>query len=180
MKRTGRYLGLGIFVLSLFVAGTAILATLDAHSPAWVPFPAFVLTGAGYGGMLTVTLLACIAAVEHSQQAVITSATYAFRSVGATLGVTVASVVYQNVLKARLWARFGGEPGAEGEIRRIRDDLDALKHLPAGWHDGVIASFMEAFRGVFLTTLGLAVVGLVCVSLMRQHKLHSNLARRDD
>lgn len=180
MRKTGRYLALGICVLVAFVAGTAIIATLDADSPSWVPFPAFVLTGAGYGGMLTITLLACIASVDHSQQAVITSATYAFRSVGATLGVTVASVVYQNILKARLWDRFGSYPGAASEIKRIRDDLDELKHLPDGWKDGVISSFMEAFRGVWLTTLGLALVGLVCVSLMKQHKLHSNLARRED
>lgn len=180
MKRTGRYLALGICVLISFVAGTAIISTLDANSPSWVPFPAFILTGAGYGGMLTVTLLACIAAVDHSQQAVITSSTYAFRSVGATLGITIASVVYQNILKARLWERFGSEPDAAGEIGRIRDDLDELKHLPAGWRDGVIASFMEAFRGVWLTTLGLAIVGLICVSLMKQHKLHTNLARRDE
>lgn len=179
MKRTGRYLGLGICVLVSFVAGNVVFSTLDAGSPSWVPFPAFVLTGAGYGGMLTVTLLACIAAVEHSQQAVITSATYAFRSVGATLGVTIASTVYQNILKARLWDRFGSLPGAAEEIKRIRDDLGELKHLPDGWRDGAIASFMEAFRGVWLTGLGLALVGLICVSLMRQHTLHSNLARRD-
>lgn len=180
MKKTGRYLALGICVLVSFVAGTAIISTLDANSPGWVPFPAFILTGAGYGGMLTVTLLACIAAVDHSQQAVITSSTYAFRSVGATLGITISSVVYQNILKARLWERFGSEPDAAGEIGRIRDDLDELKHLPVGWRDGVIASFIEAFRGVWLTVLGLAIVGLVCVSLMKQHKLHTNLARRDE
>lgn len=180
MKRTGRYRALGAGVLAAFVAGCALFASLDAASPAWVPFPAFVLTGGGYGGMLTVTLLACIAAVDHAQQAVITSATYAFRSVGATLGVTVASVVYQNVLKAELWDRFGGRPGADEEIKRIRDDLGELKRLPEGWHDGVIASFMEAFRRVWWTVLGLAVVGLVSVSLMREHKLHSNLARRDE
>jgi MFS family permease len=180
MKRTGRYLGLGMCVLVLFVAGNIMFSTLDAKSPSWVPFTAFILTGAGYGGMLTVTLLACIAAVDHSQQAVITSATYAFRSVGATLGVTIASAVYQNILKARLWDRFGALPGAAEEIRRIRDDLGELRHLPDGWEDGVIASFMEAFRGVWLTGLGLALVGLICVSLMRQHTLHSNLARRDN
>ncbi|KAF3770821.1 MFS general substrate transporter [Cryphonectria parasitica EP155] len=180
MKKTGRYLGLGICVVLSFVAGAALITTLDENSPSWVPFPAFVLTGGGYGGMLTVTLLACIAAVDHAQQAVITSATYAFRSVGATLGVTVASVVYQNILKARLWDRFGSLPGAAEEIKRIRDDLDELRRLPAGWGEGVIASFMEAFRGVWLTTLGLGIAGLICVSLMKQHKLHSNLARSED
>lgn len=180
MKKTGKYLTLGIGVLAAFVAGCVLFATLDADAPPWVPFSAFVLTGAGYGGMLTVTLLACIAAVDHAQQAVITSATYAFRSVGATLGITIASAVYQNILKARLWERFGSLPGAEEEIKRIRDDLGELKHLPEGWQAGVLASFMEAFRGVWLTVLGLAIVGLVSVSLMKQHKLHSNLARSED
>ncbi|ROV92631.1 hypothetical protein VPNG_09873 [Cytospora leucostoma] len=180
MKRTGRYLALGVFFVGLFGAGCDMFSALDAESPDWIPFLAFVLTGAGYGGMLTVTLLACIAAVDHSQQAVITSATYAFRSVGATLGVTVASAVYQNLLKARLWERFGSLPGAAAEIKRIRDDLDELQHLPEGWWDGVIKSFMEAFRGVWVTTMGLALVALVSVSLMKQHTLHSNLARRAD
>lgn len=180
MKKTGKYLGLGICVLISFVTGCIMFSTLDADTPPWVPFPAFVLTGAGYGGMLTVTLLACIAAVDHSQQAVITSATYAFRSVGATLGVTIASVVYQNILKARLWERFGPLPGAGEEIKRIRDDLGELQRLPQGWQAGVLASFMEAFRGVWLTVLGLAIVGLVSISLMKQHKLHSNLARSED
>lgn len=181
MKKTGRYVpSLGISVLLSIVAGAGAFSTLDASSPSWVPFPAFVLAGIGYGGMLTTTMVACVAAVHHSQQAVITSATYAFRSVGATLGITVASVVYQNILKAQLWERFGSVPGAAEEIKRIRDDLDELQHLPDGWGDGVINSFMEAFTGVWLTVLGLAVVGLVCVSLMKQQKLHSDLARRED
>ncbi|KAI2641744.1 hypothetical protein GGS26DRAFT_16167 [Hypomontagnella submonticulosa] len=129
--------------------------------------------------MLTITLLACLAAVDHSSQAVVTSATYAFRSVGGTVGITVASAIYQNVLKSELWERFGDLPGAAEEIRRIRNDLDELKHLPDGWYDGVIASFMEAFRSVWFTMLGLALLALLSVSLMKQHKLHSTLSRNE-
>lgn len=129
--------------------------------------------------MLTVTLLACLAAVDHSHQATVTSATYAFRSVGGTVGITIASTIYQNVLKTQLWERFGGLPGAADEIHRIRDDLDELKHLPGGWYVGVVASFMEAFRSVWFTMLGLSIVGLICVSLMKQHKLHSTLSRSE-
>lgn len=94
------------------------------------------------------------------------------------MGVTVGSAIYQNILKARLWDRFGDEPGGADEIKHIRDSLDRLKHLPEGWHDGVIDSFMEAFRGVWLTMLALAIGGLICVSMIKQHTLHSTLDRR--
>lgn len=100
------------------------------------------------------------------------------RSLGGTVGVTVGSAIYQNVLKARLWDRFGDKPHAEEIIRRVRDDLTELKHLPEGWYDGVIKSFMEAFQGVWFTMLALAIGGLICVSFLKQHTLHSTLDRR--
>ncbi len=180
MKKTGKYLGLAISVLVVFVAGAALLNALGEKSPEWVPFVAMGLHGAGYGGMLTTTLLACIAAVDHTHQAVVTSSTYLFRSVGATLGITVASAVYQNILSSRLWERFGDLPGAAEEISRIRNDLSELKRLPPGWYDGVIQSFMESFGGVWWTALVLAIGALISVSLMKQHKLHSNLAREEE
>lgn len=180
MKKTGKYVGLGIGVLAVYTVAMSMVVTFDADAPNWIPFVAMALLGAAYGGMLTVTLLACIAAVDHSHQAVITSATYLFRSVGATLGITVASAVYQNILRDRLWDRFGDLPGAADEIKRIRDDLGELTRLPEGWYQGVIASFMEAFRGVWVMALALTIAGLISISLMKQHKLHANLARQDE
>ncbi|KAM0250488.1 hypothetical protein ACHAQJ_008611 [Trichoderma viride] len=178
MKKTGRYVGLGIGSVLMIVSGVALFNTQGDSTPGWVTMVAFFLTGGGYGAMLTTTLLACIAAVDHSQQAVITSATYLARSLGGTIGITVGSAIYQNILNSRLWQRFGDEPHADEIIQKIRDDLNFLKHLPQGWHDGVSSSFMEAFRGVWLTMLALAIGSFICVSLMRQHVLHETLSRR--
>ena len=180
MKRTGRYVALGITSVLLILACVVILTTLDAHSPKWPLMIASLLLGAGQGAMLTVTLLACLAAVDHAQQAVITSATYAFRSVGGTVGIAAASAVYQNVLVARLTDRFGALPGAADEIARIRDDLAELDRLPDGWpRDRVLAAFVDAFRAVWFLLLALTALGLICASLMRQHKLHSTLSRSE-
>uniref|UniRef100_L2G5Y4 MFS multidrug transporter n=1 Tax=Colletotrichum fructicola (strain Nara gc5) TaxID=1213859 RepID=L2G5Y4_COLFN len=150
----------------------------DENTPAWVNYLVFFFAGGGYGAMLTITLLGCISAVDHSQQAVITSATYLARSLGGTVGITIGSAVYQNVLKSRLWERFGDYPNAAEIIGRIRDDLDELKHLPPGWQPGVTDSFMEAFQSVWYTMLGMSLVALVCISLMRQYVLHATLERR--
>lgn len=179
MKRTGRYWVLGICLLSVVLTGTVLLTRLDSNSPPFLGALAVLCTGGGYGGMLTVTLLACIAAADHAHQAVVTSATYAFRSVGGTAGLSIAGAIYQNVLKTELWRRFGDRPDAAAEIARIRDDLDELRRLPEGWdYDEVLEAFMEAFHAVWWLLFVLAAVGLVCMTCMREHTLHTTLDRR--
>lgn len=178
MNKTGKYRVLGLALISSFVLGTGLLSILNLSAPDWPALIFLFLIGIGYGGMLTVTLLATISAVDHDYQAVITSATYAFRSTGSTIGVTIGSAVYQNILKIELWDKFGNEEGAADEIRKIRDNFDELRHLPPGWKEGVFNSYMDALRGVFLTALGVAVLGFVCQSFIRQHTLHMTLARK--
>ncbi|RDL32060.1 MFS multidrug transporter-like protein [Venustampulla echinocandica] len=177
MNHTGKYRLLSFAILGSFVLGTGLICTLTFDTPNWPAFIYLFLIGTGYGGTLTVTLLALISAVSHDHQAVITSASYAFRSTGSTIGVTIASAVYQNILVSSLHQRFDGREGAAEEIRRIRDSFDELKHLPPGWRQGVLESYELSFRGVFLTAFGLAVTAFVCGAFMRQHTLHTSLSR---
>jgi MFS family permease len=177
MNHTGRYKWLSLVALISVCFGVGMFSTLSIYGPDWPAYIYLFCVGTGYGATLTVTLLACISAVDHEHQAVITSATYAFRSTGSTIGITIGSAVYQNLLVSSLHQKFDGWEGAEDEIRRIRDNFDELKHLPAGWQEGVLDSFALALRGVFLTGLGIAVLSLLCGAFMKQHILHNNLAR---
>lgn len=179
MNYTGKYKVLGLSTIGTFILSVALIDTLTFDTPDAPAFLYLFLFGCGYGGMLTVTLLAAISSVSHEHQAVVTSATYAFRSTGSTIGVTIASAVYQNLLLSSLHRRFDGFEGAEDEIRRIRDSLEELQHLPEGWKTGVYEAYGIAFKGVFTTAFGLAVLGLVAASFMREHKLHTTISRRD-
>ncbi|EMR86147.1 hypothetical protein ACHAQE_011153 [Botrytis cinerea] len=177
MNRTGKYKSISLITLAMLVIGTGLLATLDSNSPDWPIYIYLALTGIGYGATLTTTLLAIISAVSHDHHSVITSASYAFRSTGSTIGITIASAVYQNILKSDLWEKFGDRPDAEEIIGRIRDSFEELNKLPDGWRDGVMESFMDAFRGVFLTALGFAVLMAGVGSMMKQNVLHDRLDR---
>ncbi|KAK7210016.1 hypothetical protein V2G26_017194 [Clonostachys chloroleuca] len=177
MRHTGKYIWLGIPSAMLLVMATSFFSLQTETSPVWYSTSGFFLLGSSYGIMLTTTQVACVAAVDHEHQAVVGSAIFFIRSLGSTLGVTTASVVYQNILYNQLWSRFGDWPDASKEIGRIREHLDELGRLPDGWYDGVIRSFMEAFRGVWLMMLGLALTALFCISGMKQHQLHSRLSR---
>jgi MFS family permease len=180
MRATGKYRlwNLGMQVLSL-ASAAAILATFtSSRVNAAAPFAYLFMGGTAYGSMLTITLISLIAAVEHKHQAVITSASYAFRSTGSTIGITISSAIFQNLLKAGLERRFGGFPGAEEEIGRIRDSVDEVHRLPEGWYDGVMEAYVESFRGVWVAALGFAALAALSSFFIKQHTLHGNLERK--
>ena len=179
MRATGKYwyLNIGVQIINL-TACVLILATFSAHVATAPPFIYVFMNGTAYGSMLTVTLISLISAVEHKYQAVITSASYAFRSTGSSIGITIASAVFQNLLKDRLISRFGDQPGAADEIDRIRNSVNEVKHVPPGWHDGVIEAHVKALRGVWVVVLVFAVLAAIVSTFIREHVLHNNLERR--
>ena len=178
MRLTGTYWWLNLVVETLFVAGFALCSTFDLATPMWTPFLYIFIGGFGYAGMLTTTLLALIAGVDHAFQAVVTSASYAFRSTGSVVGITLASVVFQNVLKASLWRRLGGWEGAEDVIRDLRDNLEYVKTLPEEWRVEAVGAYMDALHMVFVTSLCLSFTAGLVSLFMREHKLHTDIGRR--
>jgi hypothetical protein len=165
--------------MAIFVLGAALLCTFQFDTPSWATYVYVTPLGLGYGGMLTVTLVAMISAVDHEHQAVITAASYAFRSTGSTIGITIASAVFQNILTKELRGEYGDMPDSEGVIRRIRNSLEGIKHLPAGWSRQVVDGiYMDSLRGAFIAGLGLAVLAAISGLGMKEHVLHKNLARK--
>ncbi|KAJ5993607.1 hypothetical protein N7451_009331 [Penicillium sp. IBT 35674x] len=178
MRSTGRYRLLNCAVMALQVVAVGLICTLNFSTPSWLPFLYFFLLGASYGSMLTITLVALISAVDHEHHAVVTSASYAFRSTGSTVGITIASAVFQNTFKLGLWSRFGDRKHAAELISKLRDSIDEIRELPQDWIQGVLDAYMNSLRAVFLTLLGLTVLGALASLAMREHKLHNNLSRR--
>ncbi|RCI08783.1 hypothetical protein L249_4805 [Ophiocordyceps polyrhachis-furcata BCC 54312] len=178
MRRTGKFVGLAIASVVMLVVGAFLLCLQSRHTPAALTTAAFFFIGGGYSAVLSTTQIACIAAVDHSQQAVVTSITFLARSLGSTAGITIVSALYQNTLDTQLWSRFRHEPDAAAIISRLRDDITQLRNVPPAWRSGVVASFSAAFRCVWLTVFAWALLALVFVSLIKQHKLHSSLDRR--
>ena len=178
MRWTGKYYILNFCIMITFIAAYALLSSFTLTTPTWEPVLAFFMSGLGYSGILTVTLLALISAVDHKEQAVITSASYAFRSTGSAIGITIASAVFQNILRIKLSVLLRDKEGAADMIARLKDSLDAIKTIPIEWRGDVREVYIEALRGVFLATLGIAIIGALISLAMREHVLHKNLERK--
>ena len=179
MRWTGKYwwMNMGLQVISI-ASASIILGIFDQNVPRAPPYILFFTFGFPFGSMLTITLLSLISAVDHKYQAVITSASYAFRSTGSSIGITIASTVFQNLLKDFMLQRFGNEPGAADQIKRIRDSPDEIRNLPPGWHDGVIEAYVSALRGVWVVVLGFAGLAALTSFFIKEHVLYSTLDRK--
>ena len=178
MRAVGRYYVLNLLIQFLFLLPLGLTTRFNFDTPQWYPFLYFFFTGFAYAGMLTVTVTALIASVDQKHHAVVTSASYAFRGTGSTIGITICSLVFQNILIKRLWESFGAEKDAAEIIRRLRDSLSEIKYLPHDWTDAAEDDYMAALQGVFLTIFGLAVLGTISSLFMKEHTLHKDLARR--
>lgn len=177
MNRTGHYYKLGLLAMFVYNSGVAAICTFNLNTPLFPQFFNFFVFGCGYGGVLTVTLLALIAAVGRKDQAVITSASYAFRSTGSTIGATVGSAIFQNVLKKRLVAYLGNSEEARRIIGLVRERFDAIDSIPGEYVGRVRGAYMDALHAVFYASLGMGILAMVCAAWMREHKLHKTLDR---
>ena len=74
MRRTGNYVKLSIPSVIPLIAAAVLFSLQNNVSPAWYSSTGFFCLGTSYGVLLTPTQVACVAAVDHSQQAVVGSA----------------------------------------------------------------------------------------------------------
>lgn len=176
MARSGRYYYLGCSAGVSLVVGSAILVGMTTQTPVVWQFLSLFFIGTGYAGMLTVTLLALISAAHHDYQAITTSIQYAFRGIGSTLGVSVASSIFRNVLQSQLHSNVSGKD-AEKVIHKVLDSVEAIRQLPSEYQPAVIESYNVASKVVLTTALVLGVISVLTSALMREHRLHSNLER---
>ncbi|CUS11821.1 unnamed protein product [Tuber aestivum] len=127
INATGRYYILGQTVMLTFVQGVLPICAFSLTIPLFSQFSNLFMAGSGYGGTLTVAPLGLISLADHSERAVITSANYAFRSKGSTIGITIGSSIFRNV--EAIARAFGSGEEADGILRRLRERFDEFDGL---------------------------------------------------
>jgi high-affinity nickel permease len=108
---------------ALQALGTGLLATFNTSTPSWQHYVFVFPFGVGFGGCITLLLIALISSVSVEglklcelflivDQATATGMSYLFRSTGSVVGITTTQCVLQNLLKTWLTQRIHG-PDAE-------------------------------------------------------------------
>lgn len=79
----------------------------------------------------------------------VVACSYLFRSLGSSIGVSVASAILQQILRAQLASRLGNG-GAASEIEQhVRESLDYIKQLEPGTAEIVRRCYQIASMHVF-------------------------------
>ncbi|KAK4056000.1 hypothetical protein OIO90_002995 [Microbotryomycetes sp. JL221] len=178
MARTGVYRTLLISVGVLgWIGPLAMILWNRKVTPEWAYWLSMIPAGIGYGGILTITLVALIAAVEPSQMASATGVSYLFRATGSVLGISLSTSILQNSLKSQLHKRITGK-GSHKIIEAIRLDVNYIKTLPHHLQIAAIDSYEHAMHVVFIATFVAAVGAFACLLMIPQLGLPGRLDRK--
>lgn len=106
VKKTLRYKWATVVCCFGPVLAMALLTQLDEQSSPAVQWLSVIPMGAGFSGLLTLTLIAMLNSVEKSEIATATGFVFVWRSLGQVFGVGLSSAVYQYSLSRELEERF--------------------------------------------------------------------------
>lgn len=181
MKHTGRYYKVTVVVGALSLLGSIRFLSLSPDASLFTQFTILLPTGFGYSCMLTVTLLSLISAVPAKYQASTTSIQYTFRATGSTLGVSIASAIYQSITKIQLREKlqqFIQDPQKlDHVIKKALQSTDYVKELPDNLQTVVKASYEKGCKGTFVFTVVALATGYISSLFMKEHELHKTLNR---
>jgi EmrB/QacA subfamily drug resistance transporter len=180
LTHTGRYKAPVLLGVGVMTAGVVLLSRMDSSTSYSAVIRNIIVVGFGLGATMQTFVIAVQNATDDRHLGVATAATQLFRSIGASLGVTVLGTMMTSrmasaLATAGLSERFGPRAG-EGAGALL--DPELLADLP----DAVIAVLRAALESslsaVFMGMLPFALLAVLATLLMPDLPLRSSRSER--
>jgi len=173
VQRLGRYYAVNVLVQLLCAAAAAGLCTMTADTPAWAPFVYLGILGAGYGGSWITRLMGLLTSVDKKRQAVVQAASGTIMSVGFTVGIVVATAIFQKLSRGGLQGVLLRARGEDDEemLERVLQTFGRAGGLSVSTQGEITAVYLGAVRCVFYLVLGLFLAAAVSSLLMKNNPL---------
>jgi MFS family permease len=176
VSRTGRYKLLPIVGSFIVVLGFYLLTRLGVHSTSTTAIVDMVVLGLGMGMVFQIYLVAMQNSIRPQDMGSATATVQFFRSMGATFGVGAFGTVFITRLTSQLVHRIGPA------VRHVNISalISAPGHtkIPPAIANDVRLSLSSALHGVFVGTLCVVIVAMLCSFLLKEKPLRttSNLS----
>lgn len=168
ISRTGHYNPVMITSQVLWLAGLIAQAFYSRTTSIWVICLVGFFQGLGTGGCFQPGLVALLAHGRRADRAVLNSLRNFIRTVGGTLGLTIAGSILNNVLKERLGGMLG-----EGDIEMLTSSTSGSGSmgLSEGQKEIVLDAYMHGIRIIFWVYAGLVGVCALGACFVRDRGL---------
>uniref|UniRef100_A0A0L0NUS6 Major facilitator superfamily (MFS) profile domain-containing protein n=1 Tax=Candidozyma auris TaxID=498019 RepID=A0A0L0NUS6_CANAR len=181
MRKTGKYYAITVLVGILALLGMTQILTLSRSSSLFKQFTIMLPSGFAYSCLITVTLLSLIASVPAKYQACTTSIQYTFRATGSTLGVSIASAVFQGVTRALLSSTIRDvikDPKLANKVlQHALDNTNYVKEVAPEVAEVIRNAYERGCRGTYVFSTLTIAIGYATSLFMREHVLHTSIDR---
>ncbi|KAL6927794.1 hypothetical protein ACO0SA_004417 [Hanseniaspora valbyensis] len=180
MKKTGKYYWFLMTFCVVGILGCARLLFIFPEIAVWQQYMCYTIPGFAMSVMITINLLIMIAAVPQEDQAACTSISYAFRSTGATVGISVAGLIFSKSLDSQLVKRVLSQVSEEHPkkyllhiIANAEKSSDYINIAPE-WVKPVLRTcFHYALKYTYSFAFVSFLLASLCVSICDEYKLFS-------
>lgn len=181
MKKTGKYYNFLMAFCVVGVLGCLRLIFITPNIAVWQQYLCLVVPGFAMSVMITINLLIMIAAVPPEDQAACTSISYAFRSTGSTVGISLAGLIFSKKLHSQLLTRvlpYASDDHPKDYLLKIiasaEKSSDFLKTAPE-WIKPVLKTcFHYALKNTFIFTFVTFLLSALFVSICDEYQLFTN------
>ncbi|TQS36624.1 hypothetical protein Golomagni_02920 [Golovinomyces magnicellulatus] len=150
--------------------GSLVLSFLKRGWLDWIYLVLLVPNSIGQGIGYPTTFLTILTVSSQSEQAVVTSTLILWRSLGTVFGVSVSSLILQNMLRIFLNQNVTG-PERNTVIDAVRKSVTAIYDLKPHYQEQVRDSYTAALRSTFVGTVILGVALITVTIFLRLPRL---------
>ncbi|KAI0482567.1 major facilitator superfamily domain-containing protein [Xylariaceae sp. FL0804] len=165
------------FVFALYLLAPLGFMLSDLNTPIPITVATLVAMGAGFGSVLTVLLIACLALTERSVRATATSMLYAFRQTGAACGLGVAGFITRVLVRGH--HDDTGAGGGTVDLPNVAELCDPRRY-PDSDRPDICVAYGDALHQVFLFTTVLAAAAMLCSFAIRSVPLRRDEDQEDE
>jgi predicted MFS family arabinose efflux permease len=162
ITRTGRYRIFPIAGTLIAALGMFLLSTMNAHTAQPVAMAWMSVLGFGIGMTMQVMVLSSQNSVAVGEIGVATSTVTFFRSIGASVGVSLFGAIFNSRLAIEVAHALPGGAGAHVDS----GSLTAIRSLPGEIRLHFIDAFARALTTVFEYAVPILLVGFVLALLL--------------
>lgn len=181
VSRTGRWKIFPILGTGVMAIGLLLLHSLDEHSTNWEMSGSFLVFGLGLGLVMQVLVLVAQNAVAYADLGVATSGITFFRSIGASVGVSVFGAIFAAGLGPRIAEVLRGHslpPGVSAQT--LQDDPRAVARLDSQTRVEALRAYSESITDVFVWAVPVALVAFVLTWFFKETPLRGSVQAPDD